>query len=125
MSPVHVTPKGAIGVVLVEHMVVMVPINWPIRVVHPVCGGQQVKLRSQHISLKVLLRGDAWGGRRRTLKTKPNDGPRNTVEKESPSVHRHRLPLVCQLVANRRLSIGAKNYGKSRLLSALHHSGSA
>ena len=46
VSPMHVTPIGAVRVVLVEHVVIALPVDRRIRVIHPVCSRQQMELRA-------------------------------------------------------------------------------
>jgi hypothetical protein len=48
----HIAPNGGIGVVLKKHVVVAFPIDWTVGIVHPVGGGEQMKLRSKRIGSK-------------------------------------------------------------------------
>ena len=43
MSPVHGSPYGAVGVVLVEEMIGIVVEHQSVGVVHPVCFGSEVE----------------------------------------------------------------------------------
>ena len=57
VSPVHVSPDGGVRVVLEEHVVVALPVNGTVGIVHPVGCRKQVELRAQRIG------GERFGGR--------------------------------------------------------------
>lgn len=42
MAPNYVTPQGAIGIILVEHVVDTIVVHWSIWIVDPVLGGLEV-----------------------------------------------------------------------------------
>ena len=94
MRPVHVTPIGAVRVVLVEHVVIVLPVDRPIRVIHPVGGRQQMELRAQRISFQFRRR---HRGRcpslDRTMKRRSGDRGRGT-EQKFPSVYLHWFPRI-------------------------------
>ena len=55
MGPVHVAPDGALGIVLMEHVIASAEKDGTVGIVHPVAGGQKMILRTQGISSKFLL----------------------------------------------------------------------
>ena len=65
MAPMHGSPHGTVRIVLVEKMVFVIVIHQPIRVVHPVRFGCEVKERAVWFALRgfvlnnVLLLGAA------------------------------------------------------------------
>lgn len=49
VGPMHVSPNGSAGVVLKKHVVVTVPENGAVGIVHPVVRGKKMKLRPKGI----------------------------------------------------------------------------
>ena len=49
MGPMHRSPERAARVVLEKHVVTSVDEDWAVRVVHPVCGWEQMKLRPEGV----------------------------------------------------------------------------
>lgn len=50
VGPVHVSPNGSTGIVLKKYVVVTVPEDGTVRIVHPVVSGKQMKLGTKRIS---------------------------------------------------------------------------
>ena len=56
MVPVHVTPNGGVGVVLKEHVVVAVPEDGAVGIVHPVAFGEEMELGTERVGGEL-----GWG----------------------------------------------------------------
>src|SRR5215471_17045544 len=56
MRPMHVAPNRGMRIVLEEHMILAFPEDRSIRIVHPVGGGHQVKLRTVRIVRQISRR---------------------------------------------------------------------
>jgi hypothetical protein len=54
--PVHVTPNSGVGVVLKEHVVVAVPEDGPVGIVHPVAFGEEMELGTKSVGSEL-----GWG----------------------------------------------------------------
>lgn len=65
VTPVHV-PQSTGWVVLIEYVTLPTPVDRPIGIIHPVCRGQQMKLRTRRVrgESAASFRGVAFAGRR-------------------------------------------------------------
>lgn len=57
VRPMHVSPAGGVGVVLKKHVVAAFPVHGPVRVIHPIARGKEMKLRTQGVGGKSLPQG--------------------------------------------------------------------
>jgi hypothetical protein len=54
MSPTHMAPFVAKGIVLIEQVVFSLMIDHPVRIVHPVSLWREMKLRTERLSIKWM-----------------------------------------------------------------------
>jgi hypothetical protein len=52
VAPVQIEMNRAVGIVLIEKMILTVPVNDAVRIVHPIGGRQKMKLWT----LKVIIK---------------------------------------------------------------------
>ena len=64
VSPVHVAPADAEWVVLIEHVPFAVAVGEPVRIVVPAEGRSEVELRTPHLAVLSLRRGEPRVGKR-------------------------------------------------------------
>ena len=57
VGPVHVAPDGGARVVLEKHVVVALPVDGPVGVVHPIFCGEKMELGAKWIGGEFLLEG--------------------------------------------------------------------
>ena len=62
MGPIHVAPNGALGIVLMEHVIASAEEDRTVGIVHPVACWQEMVLGAQRICRKFLLHrvGARW-----------------------------------------------------------------
>jgi hypothetical protein len=61
VGPVHVAPNGRAWIVLEKHVVAAFPENGTVRIIHPIFGRQQMKLRAKRIggeTCQGIIRGE-------------------------------------------------------------------
>src|SRR5579883_157942 len=54
VRPVHIAPNGRMRIVLVEHVILALPVDRPVRIVHPIGSGQQMILRTIRVTSRTL-----------------------------------------------------------------------
>ena len=63
VAPVHIAPKGAVRIVLVEHVILALPVDGRIGIVHPIGRGKQMILGSVRIGRQLGSRRRGSGQR--------------------------------------------------------------